>query len=115
MSQLVEGKITVNTATIAAGASLSGSVEIGDAKYVGVIMPAAWTSASMTFQVSADNSTWVNLTDASGEVAITVAASGGYKVAADIQPFQYIKVRSGTAASAVNQEASRTITIVGKG
>lgn len=119
MSQLVETKIEVKTATIALNASLSDVVEIGSAKFLGLVMPAAWDTAGITFQVSYDGTNFQNLYNDSGvEVSVTAAASRNIAldvVALDLAPWQFIKIRSGTAASAVNQTAARTLYLVGKG
>jgi len=119
MSDFVEGKIVVKSAVIAKNTSLSGAVDIGGCKYLGISMPAAWDAASLTFQVSHDGTTYQNLYNDSGvEVSVTAAASRNIAldvVALDLAPWQYVKIRSGTAASAVNQTAARTLTVVGKG
>ena len=43
---------SVSSATIANGASLSGAVYVGNRRLIGIQMPAAWTAAVLTFQVS---------------------------------------------------------------
>ncbi len=42
------------TATIPSGQSLSAEVDLGANSLVGIAMPAAWTAADLTFQVSSD-------------------------------------------------------------
>ena len=109
---------TVN-ATIANGASLSGVVDIGEGKTLCAIdMPADWTAANLTFQAStASDGTFDNLYDQYGTEK-TVTADEDRYIALDDPAFwlgvRYIKVRSGTAASAVNQGAERVITLVTK-
>jgi hypothetical protein len=103
-------------ATIASGASLSGAVDLGMYRMFAIIMPASWTTANLTFQVSADGTNYFDLYDDTGtEVMFTAAAS---RVIQNSNPgrwlaFRYLKIRSGTSNSAVNQAAGRTITIVG--
>lgn len=107
------GLETVDVA-IANGASLSAAVPLGAKTLVGVGLPAAWTAAGLTFQVSVDGSTWLDLYSGTAEVAFTSAAAGRY-VAVDPTLWRgvnFIKVRSGTGASAVNQLADRTLTLV---
>ena len=110
--------IANKTATIAKDASLSDAVEIAGYHYMGIVMPAAWTtSATLTFQVSADGTTYQNLYDDSGaEVTVSgVAASISISLdalALKLAPWNYIKIRSGTASSAVNQAAARSITVI---
>ena len=109
---------TNKTATIANGASLSGAVDLGaGAILAGIQMPAAWTAASLTFQVSADGVTYANKFDALGteySVASAAAAASQYIALppADWLGVRYVKVRSGTAAAAVNQGAERALTLV---
>lgn len=111
----VGGSYPVNfTATIANGASLSGAVDLGRAVLSAVIMPAGWTAADLTFQVSADNATFVDLYDGNVERVVTgPAASRALNLSLDWSAYRYVKVRSGTAAAAVNQGASRALTLVG--
>lgn len=109
------------TATIANGASLSGAVNLGGNVLAGLIMPAAWTTADITFAVAKNNTdTPVPLFDDQGnEVKVTSpAASRGIaldSIAGSIAPWPYIYIRSGTSATAVNQAAERVITLVFKG
>lgn len=103
------------TVTIANGASLSDEADVGEGRVlVGILMPAAWTAASMTFQAGAVSGALGNLYDEYGtEVEYTVDASR--YVAVDIPTFasaRYVKVRSGTSGTPVNQAAERTITLV---
>jgi len=77
-------------------------------------MPAAWTAADITFQVSADGSTYCNLYEEDGtEFTLTVGASYHVMISPDsLWGAHWIKVRSGTAGTPVNQAAARTITLV---
>lgn len=108
-------------ASIGKNSSLAAAgVDIGSAKCIGLIMPAAWTTADLTFQVCATlGGTYSNLMDATGaEVTVPVAVNGAYTISnatqALLAPWRYIKVRSGTAASAVSQADVRSITFVVK-
>lgn len=80
----------------------------------GLIMPASWTAASLTFQISADGVNFVDLRDKyDNEVTVTVAANMGYLLdLVDWVTLPYLKIRSGTAAAPVNQLASRTLTLL---
>lgn len=105
---------TYPTAIIPNGDSLSGAVDLGSGILTRIEMPAAWTAAGLTFQVSADNSTWLDLYDDAGsEVSVTADASQAMRVDfADWIGVRYLKVRSGTSDTAVNQGAERVLTIV---
>jgi len=105
------------TVTIAINTSLSGATYIGDGDLVGIMMPAGWTSAGITFQSSYDGVTYQNLWDAAGN-EITVSSSSAVasqNITIDSDQFDgcvWIKFRSGTGASPVNQAAARTITLL---
>ena len=101
--------------TIAAGASLSSAAGIGNFSLVAIEMPAAWDAAAITMAVSWDGLTYRNVYDALGnEYSLAVAASRYVLVKPDEgQSFpHFIKLRSGTAASAVNQTAEATINLI---
>ncbi len=93
-------------ATIANGASLSDGVNLRGAVLVGVRMPAVWDAAVLTFQVSMDNVTYLNAySSAAAEHTVTVSAISTHIWVAptDFAGYRWLKVRSGTAAVAVNQ------------
>lgn len=102
------------TATIAESASLSAGVLLNGAEMVGLKMPADWTTAALTFQVSTDGVTYNNLYDQDGsEVNVSVGAARYIALPpADYAGFIYLKVRSGTSATPVVQAAERSIGIM---
>ena len=108
------------TATIAQNGTLSGAVDIGNMTNIGLIMPAVWTAAHITFQVSnALAGTYSELVDSTGtEVNIAVSAGVAYTLAdADsrlLAPWRFIKIQSGATGATVAQTAARNIVIVGK-
>lgn len=105
------------TVTIANGASLSGAANLGGGRLCAIATDAAWDTNSVSFQVSADGVTYYDLyfdnALAGTEYAVTgVVASKFYA----LQPAQflavnYVKVRSGTTGSAVNQNGDTVITL----
>ena len=106
--------IDFQTATIPASGSLSAEVALGQKTLVGIIMPAAWTAASLTFQATPDDINFSELYDGAGNVVTITAAAGQFL---QIDPTKWrgitgIKVRSGTVASPVVQAASAVITLV---
>ena len=110
----------VKTFKILSGQSLSEAIpmnSMGNGSRLAIVgMPAAWDAANLTFQVSLDNQvSWLNLYDSSGsEYSVTAAASRAIMIPlADFIGVTDMKIRSGTAAAAVNQTANRTLTIVG--
>ncbi len=112
--------ITTTPATIAAGASLSEPVALGALTLVGISMPAAWTAAALTFQVSPDGgTTWQELFDGAGNEVTVQAAAGQFVVPFAMPSYLWrgvnmIQVRSGTAGGPVNQAAEAVINIVSR-
>lgn len=111
--------IDVRSATIASGGSLSTPLELEGAAIFGLIMPAEWTAANLTFQAcDTFGGTYQNLYDDSGtEVTVTAAAARCIAIdlaALKLAGFNYIKIRSGTSATPVNQAAARTIKLICK-
>lgn len=104
-----------SSATITNGTSLSAAIDLGAATLFGIQLPAAWTTANLTFQGSTDGATYANLYDSNGsEVTVTAAASQFIVMAVPPQwiGLRYLKIRSGTSGTAVNQAADRTLQIV---
>lgn len=108
------GFLRTLSAVIASGESLSAPNALGTFRLVGLIMPASWTSANLTFQISVDRENFSNFYDDLGtEVTVTAAASR--YIALDPALFAgclAIKIRSGTSGSPVNQGGDRTISLV---
>lgn len=107
------------TATIANGASLSGEIDLGDHKILLIYMPAAWTAANLTFQVAnVSGGTFQDLYDDGGvEVNVTAAVSRAIGIDLNAGPLagaRFIKIRSGTTGTPVNQGAARSIVLVTK-
>lgn len=105
----------VINANIANGASLSGAVDLTVGKFlVALQMPAAWSAAVITFDVSYDNSTFAPMYDSTGtEKSLTVSTSRFvYLDPSQWAGIRYIKVRSGTVGSVVAQGGSRDIKLI---
>jgi hypothetical protein len=105
----------VASAIIVASASLSGAVDVRDAEAMSIEIPSAWTAANLTFQgCHTVDGTFVDLYDDSG-AEITVTVGGASRLiavdyqAAPLRNVNFLKVRSGTTASAVAQAAARTL------
>jgi hypothetical protein len=98
------------TASIAQDASLSGAVNLAGRAVCSILMSAVWDTAALTFQGSLDGATYGNIYDATTGAEYSIAATAALAgVGITVPPnspllgWNYIKVRSGTAASAVNQ------------
>ena len=110
----------VGTVTIANGTSLSSALDLHGCRFVAIAMSAAWTAASLTFQGSADGTTYYNVYDDAGNELSMTVSNQRYVVfdsatKDNLSGIRWIKVRSGAAAAAVNQLAERTLTLVARG
>lgn len=100
--------------SITSGQSLSASIEVNGEHVIGVIVPAAWTAAGLSFQGSFDGTNFFELYDMTG-VAITIpVVASSYTV---IQPtamhgVNFVKVRSGTSGSPVTQASTMVLTLL---
>lgn len=102
------------TATISNGQAITASIYLRDQPLVAIQMPASWTTANLTFQGSNDGTTFFDVYNLDGDEYTVTAAAGRYIV---LSPFEfqwarYIKIRSGTTGTPVNQSADRTIVLV---
>lgn len=102
------------TGTISNGTSLSAAINFGTARLARIVMPAAWTAASLTFQTSYDCTNYADLYDATG-TEYTVSASTSREILvpyADFIGVTCMKIRSGTSGTPVSQGADRTLNLV---
>lgn len=108
------GATEVKTVTITNGTSLSNAALLQKYRLVGILMPATWTAAAMTFQVSVDGTNFFDLYDSSGaEVSYTVV-QGHYvfTTPANWAGIRFLKVRSGTGGAAVSQGGDRIVSLI---
>lgn len=99
--------------TIASGASLSSAIQVSGFLVVGLVMPAAWTAASITFSVSSDGSTYNDMYSEGAEYSLTVDASQFHELNPRLfAGAQYLKIRSGTSGTPVNQGADRVVQLI---
>lgn len=118
MTNPVPSRILSDTVTIASAASLSGAINLGGRAPVGILMPAAWTAASLTFQASLDGVTFGNVyapdpTGVQAEVEHATDVDRWVTLFPDqFAGARYLKVRSGTAGTPANQGAERILTVV---
>lgn len=109
MNRAAQTTIDAGSVTIADNASLSDALFLGGYLLKAVVIPATWVTATViTFSVSQDGTTYYDLyKDVNGtltEVSVPVAASRF--IVMDPTLFwgiQYLKIRSGTSGSPVNQ------------
>jgi hypothetical protein len=115
---MLSAAITLNPATIALGAALSGPVPLGALTLVGISMPAVWTAAPLTFQISPDGgTTWQELYDGAGNEVTIEAGAGQYVIPLNVPSYLWrginmVQVRSGTSGTPVNQAAAAIVNLV---
>ncbi|MCW5976848.1 MAG: hypothetical protein KIT09_02165 [Bryobacteraceae bacterium] len=101
--------------TIPADETLSSAVDLSERVLVGIAMPAAWDAADLTLQMSPDGgATWLDVLNAVGVEESVAAEAGRYfhVDAAHFRGIRYIRLRSGTSASPVEQAEARTLILV---
>ena len=107
-------KLTVlNGPIIAAGESVSAIVECTCGLPVRITMPAQWTSANQTFQISTEGLYYNDLFDKDGdEILIAVVPGAGMTIPEEYgRVFAFMKFRSGTAKNPVVQETQRDFSV----
>ena len=105
---------TTKDAVILSGQSLSAAIDLEQLNIATIIFPASWTTADITFQTSADGVTYSDVINDSGvEVKRTPVTGKAMGVSIpELSGVRFLKVRSGTSASPVNQGADRTLTLI---
>lgn len=109
------------TASIPNAQALTPEIDTTGRSLAGIVIPSAgWTAAVITFQVSnVTGGTYVDLYDDNGN-EVTVQAAAGRAIGIDaaalgLAPYQFVKIRSGTTATPVNQGAQRDLIAIMKG
>lgn len=103
--------------TIANAANLSDAQQLNGLHGEGLVMPAAWTAATLGFAVSDTLAgTYLPLVDAAGvEVAINVAASQAIVLPMGLlRGWNFVKLQSGTSAVHVNQGGQRIVQMLAR-
>lgn len=113
MSNFFNGSIgfQTSTQTIASGQTVSDSVQLNGFGMVGIILPAALTSTSMTFKGSQDNVTFTPLYNTSG---VLLTATVGVSqivlfVPGDFVGVNYLQLVAGSA-----EGGTRTIQVISR-
>lgn len=101
-------------AKIAKDGSITGVIDLAGYALCGIQMPAAWTAADLTFQVSHDGQTFADLYDHDdNEVAVKVDAARFIQLnPQDWLGVRFLKIRSGSAQTPTTQDAERIIVLV---
>ena len=113
------GGTNVHEVTIANGASQSDEIDLGSARLAAIFMPAAWTAADITLMASHESG-GVFLAvfgDDGTEEVLTVSTTRVVAIddaAGVLASLRFIKLRSGTVGTPVNQGAERTLYLITK-
>lgn len=103
------------SAIIYSGTAVTGSIDTKDQPILAIRIPASWTTANLTFQGSQDGTNFFDVYNLYGdEFTVTVGGTARYVVMSpfDFQWARYIKIRSGTTGTPVNQGADRSLLII---
>lgn len=100
--------------TIPVGATgLSAAVYIGFSELIGFLVGPDWQAADITLQASPDGVTYGEATDdAAGVVTIKAAATKYVSMRTPLKIGPWVKFRSGTSGSPVNQTTAATLQLV---
>lgn len=110
----------VEKVTILSGESLSGALDVRGYSSMAIYMPSAWTTANLTFAASPVPGGTFNPVYGDDGNEINVVAAASRMISIDIfsnalSKLHFIKFRSGTVGTAVNQDADRDLYILLKG
>jgi hypothetical protein len=103
------------TVTIANGQSVSGSIDLERETLAGVLIPAAWTAAGISFLASPDGVTFGPVKDENGsEISLSALSAGDFVSLPPTKLFgaRFLQVRSGTSGTPVAQGADRVLTLI---
>ena len=106
--------MAVASVTIAAGQSLSTTLDLTTTQLTQLMSPSAWSPANVSLQLSADGVKFLDLYDVNGNEVIR-AMGAARAVAIDpvlTSAATYLRLRSGPAARPVPQAADRVFTCV---
>jgi hypothetical protein len=97
--------------------SMSSSIGISGAnqQVVGLILPAAWDPAPITFQWSLDNGFWYDIFDRQGHEQTFVWTANAFvpiQSQYGFYSFPYLQIRSGSRAKPIKQTATRQFVII---
>jgi hypothetical protein len=109
-----QSKTGEDSVVIAAGESLSSSIDLTDSVAVMVITPLDWSPANITFQVSMDNITFYDFFETNGDELLRAIKPGAALLVDPLvtKYVNYLKIRSGPRNNPVPQQNDRIIQFV---
>lgn len=105
-------------ATIAEGESVTGTIDLSYTALTGFVLPAEWTAAGVSVEVSVDGTNWATggIQDFAGNtigIWSSGVANGAYAIdLASMVCWNYCRIRSGTYGTPIAQAAARVISVV---
>jgi hypothetical protein len=106
-------RVRSTTVTIPSGTSISGALAIGLGRIIGLMVD-GWTAAALSLEAGSSGTTGPAFHD-DAEVSIASAAvvAGRYLSRTNMQAVRapFVRFRSGTGGTPVNQAATRTLTV----
>lgn len=99
--------------SIPSGSHFSTAIDISSLQPMSIQIPAVWTDAQLSIQVSHDGETWFDVYADGEEQLVPAGASRHCDLNLNVGGMQYLRFRSGTSASSVNQTGARVISGVG--
>ncbi len=108
---------TVKEVTIKGAKGLSEPFQVGAGMVVSIITPNKWTAADLTFLSSPiEGMEWNSVFDAVGnELTVKCAADREIRLMPALNRSGWVRLRSGTTAAPVKQEAARKMLVVIQG
>ena len=105
----------LNGPIIEAGESLSAGLDCTAGNIVRLTMPAAWSGANLSFQISSDGNGYNDLVTMDGKEIVIPVVPGSAVVVAPLSDFlkavAFLKLRSGTRSWPVPQAARREFAV----
>jgi len=111
------GRTIERTVTIADSASLSDEIDLGDAVLVALQPDSAWDTNAVSFQARGADPALGTLKYEGVEVSFAAVAAEDFVTfsPSKFAGVRFLKVRSGTAGSAVNQSGASVVTLILRG
>lgn len=113
--------------TIPNNEALSDEIDLGNNSLVAIEFPNTWAGTQITFQSkvvkgNAEGSTdidnleiWRNVYDSAGnELVVTVGSNRIVTDIPELAPLRFIRIRSGTSTTPVNQSPTKMIRVITK-
>jgi hypothetical protein len=100
------------TLPASAADGLSEIIDLGAARASALQMPITWTTASLTVQASADGVTFGDVFKAGSELTLDADAGRVLLLGTDLVGLQFLRFRSGTSLTPIQQEADRTLKLI---